>query len=156
MNIYFGFDPANTHAIDENKTLPIITIFREPYETVLSLKTWQYEQTGIMFNDAYKHYNSFFSYMLNHADLIVDFNELINDPESVLDKISRKYDLIKLDIPKKYLERTEATSPGDSSKNSKFYKRMKDAMPKQNKDMFAADLLHHQILQRIKNIDSMI
>lgn len=156
IDVYFRLDCKNTHAIDPNETLPMITIFREPYETVLSLKTWQYEQTGVMFNDAYKYYNNFFSYMLDHADLIIDFNQLINDPESVLDKISRRYGLVKLDIPKKYLARINKGTPGDSSTNSQFYKRMKEAMPKQNKEIFAADLLHHQVLQRIKNIDNMV
>jgi hypothetical protein len=90
------FNIQRSHSInisfDKNnkKTKKIITIARDPKDSITSLIALE-RSSGVhipdsKINEMITNYIMFYSFLLQEADYVVDFKELIYSPDSVIDK----------------------------------------------------------------------
>jgi len=92
-----GYRFKRSHTIgdvfDKNKikTKTIITIARNPEESIRSLLTMQKEQGTEVHDDSIRHtisnYALLYQCLYNHADYVIDYNDLIKYPDTIVNKI---------------------------------------------------------------------
>lgn len=116
-----------SHDIDIKSNF-IITIIRDPYETIKSsvAMDMHYKQKTSIINSIY-HYNEFFMKKINDANFIINYNSLINKPFEVLKKIEEKTDLKFYDVLKykNILSDNEKNGYLVTSKKTKSYNLIK-------------------------------
>ena len=71
-----------THNISDFTELKTITILREPYGTLKSELAMSLRY-GITKEPAVSQYIKFFNYMTDNADIIIDYDQLVEHPETV-------------------------------------------------------------------------
>jgi hypothetical protein len=89
------FHIERSHAVNHlfdanhNKEKIIVTIVRDPKDSILSLISLKqfYNFTIEDINELISNYILLYSFLYEHADYIIDFNDLITYPEIVVDKM---------------------------------------------------------------------
>lgn len=126
-----GLKVIKTHVPDLTKTKTVITIARNPKDTITSYLAMLAEYRDFqdyegvakeLLNDYVENYK----YFMSHADIIIDFDNLVNHPEQTLKAILQATDQ---DIPEQIEVKTIDTDMIDvehlsSSKKSLSYNEM--------------------------------
>jgi hypothetical protein len=70
-----------THSCWHTKNKNIITIVRDPLDTITSWAAMRmHYRNGEIKKDLVKHYCSIYTFLINNADVILDYNDLIDNP----------------------------------------------------------------------------
>lgn len=114
--INISFDDNN------NKTKTIITIARDPKDTITSLIALEngngYNITNDRINDIITQYILFYNFLFQEADYVIDFKDLTAYPDTVINKM---LELLEID-EEFYLKHPDDTcydAPGLAKKSSK-------------------------------------
>lgn len=131
-------DPSNvndpveipkTHLINEVKGKKIITIVRDPYQTMKSLVSLAMTfpesnkfkiESGGVFKFPADEYIEFYKYIIKNAELIINYNDLISKPDKVIQYLAKHMSLAVIDV--EYInELVDYPDHLVSSKTSKVY-----------------------------------
>jgi hypothetical protein len=93
---------------DNNKRRLIITIARDPIDSISSFLALDNNQEEFLITKMMTEYVFMYAFLYEHADYIIDFNDLTTYPEDVIKKIlgllnidkSNYHDFAQHDIPK--------------------------------------------------------
>jgi hypothetical protein len=122
------FNIQRSHSInisfnnDNKKTKKIVTIARDPKDTLTSLialeKMQGFNMTNSKINELITYYIMFYSFLYEHADYIIDFKDLIESPDKV---VGKTLDLLKIDNKShlKFPDNTNYDTKGLAKKSSK-------------------------------------
>jgi hypothetical protein len=134
-----GFKITKTHFPRWSKHKKVITIIRDPEDTLRSAFTmskhyatktqtefdWEADRENHVFTNPGA-YVDFFEYVADHADVFIDYNTLINDPYSVC-KFLSNYIGIEIRDKQEYVQYLKDEEYGEylvSSTTSEHYKSM--------------------------------
>jgi hypothetical protein len=69
----------------------IITIARDPFDTIHSLLTMRkyYTPETYLDKDYNEEYVNTYNFLYNHAHIVIDYNDLVNYPDKVTEKVCR-------------------------------------------------------------------
>jgi len=122
------FNIQRSHSInisfDRNnkKTKKIVTIARDPKDSITSLialeKSFVPHMPDSKINEMITNYIMFYSFLLQEADYIIDFKELISSPDKVIDKA---LDFLQIDSTSylNFPDTTDYNAKGLARKSSK-------------------------------------
>lgn len=87
---------------EKNKTKNIVTIIRDPKETLWSLLALQenygYETSQGSIKQGMSDYILFYNFLFEYADYIIDFNDLIKYPNLVIGKVVKGLEIKEQDV----------------------------------------------------------
>jgi hypothetical protein len=97
---------------NNNKNRPIVTIARDPIDSISSYVArfyFGYPGQEYLVPEKITEYVLMYSFLYEHADYVIDFNDLIRDPESIINKLlslldigEDKYHFFNRDLMTKY------------------------------------------------------
>lgn len=123
---------------NNNKQRKLITIVRDPVDSITSYSAYEQSNAGprplfatdTRVNQLLTEYILMHNFLHDHADYIIDFNDLVSDPEAVTKKIlsllaidSKDYhffDIFPSDYTKDYLASSKTLSNYDKNLLDKF------------------------------------
>ena len=123
---------------DNSKQRKLITIVRDPVDSITSYSAYEQKDAGprplfakeIRVNQLLTEYILIHNFLYEHADYIIDFNDLVLDPEAVTEKIlsllaidSKDYhffDMFPSDYSKDYLASSKTLLNYDKNLLDKF------------------------------------
>ena len=135
----------------------VVTLVRSPVDSISSIISMELEfNKNLNFDQLIikrvKEYIDFYSFILNKADTFIDFNEMINKTNKVIQYISNiTGDPILNKNPKNLVIDTPSQNFLKTSKTSNNYKYVFDFISKINLDECFA--LYHSALERCINLD---
>lgn len=115
-SVNISFDNNN------NKTKQIVTIARDPKDSITSLIALEIGQgfgmTDSRINEIITHYILFYNFLFQEADYVIDFNDLISSPDLVTEKM---LNLLNIDETShiKFPDNTDYDTKGLAKKSSK-------------------------------------
>jgi hypothetical protein len=118
-----------THLPSEADGKKVISIIRDPFETMKSLITLALSfpddpqftvESGEIFKFPANEYMNTYSYIIDNSDLIIDYNDLISRPNDVLDLLAKSMNLV-INKEEYINQLVDSTNHLVSSKTSKLY-----------------------------------
>ncbi len=137
-----GFSLKKTHFPRWNKDKKVITIIRDPQETLksgfamyqhaasMSGKTQTLKESKSALTDV-SGYIDFFEYMIKNSDVIIDYNTLINSPYSVC-KFLAEYIGIEIKQEEEYIQVVKDISPETDPNQNEYYLVSSKTSPQYN------------------------
>ena len=96
-------DIPKTHSISESDGKKVISIIRDPFDTMKSLITLALNfpenpefavESGEVFKFPANQYMETYSYIIDNSDLIIDYRDLISRPNDVIDYLAQSMNLV--------------------------------------------------------------
>lgn len=130
-----GFRIEKTHTVnwvfdkDHNKQRVIITIARDPRDSIASYIAAEhrgvYEVTWQRVNQIVSEYILLYSFLYEHADYVIDFNDLVKYPDTTIKKVIELLDI---------KEDEHHLFDGDYGQPDPFFVESSKDLPDYNKD----------------------
>jgi hypothetical protein len=149
-----GFSLEKTHFPRWGKGKKVITIIRDPQETIKSGfamhqhaalikdKNWVLQENKAALLSV-NGYIDFFDYMIKNADVIIDYNTLINSPYSVC-KFLAEYIGIEIKQEEEYIQVLKDDNPENNPDSNEFYLVSSKTSPQyDNTDISWIDFSEH-------------
>lgn len=108
-DVYYALHRASRFTLEN-----VVVVIRDPYDAIFSCRNWFYKNENI--SEVAKWYIRYHKELLKNIDSItlIDFNELITDPNSVLKKVSEKLGTDYSSVDFSELNKSESKEPYDS------------------------------------------
>lgn len=140
------YEILNSHSIDFAKNKRIVTIIRDPYPTLKSLKTMlKHFNPNIDYNNFTDYYLGFFEYMYENAEVIINYKTLIQTPDKVIDYIAKYFKIYNYQTFSTEMTKDNLSDGGlATSKSSPLY----DNIDLTNEDFTHANKIYQKMLSR--------
>ena len=88
-----GLKIPKSHEISDAKDKYVISIVRNPSDTIKSILTlYKHHSTTTYPKNLVKAYCDFYKFVINHADMVIDYDDLVDRTELVIQKLSAVFD----------------------------------------------------------------
>ena len=146
LNDSLSYDILNSHSLGYAQSKRIITLVREPYHTIKSLKTMTlhfYPDKNI--DNLTNSYVDFFEQMYNNAEVVIKYETLVSTPEHVIDYLSKYLKIYNYETFSSDLTGDSIPDGGlATSKSSPLY----DSIDMSKEDFTEANKIYKKMIDR--------